>query len=504
MPALYRSKSFRRVEENNTFLTDFLEKNNLKVLATAAAQLFISAPHLDKWFKSSTGTICFLKNFTNKGSYYFRLYSLMQGQLWEQEMNAPFLYHKASPLFHYLTVNRFSYGFKFICEDEAERFYSCIKKTIENYNEQKIKENNQAGLSDKGNRPLRLSRRNLSADLCGSYLTASQNLLNNPKSEFPDGENSAKKHKSRRNESAGKINKNAISCPFRCSSTDLSVQKSDENSLEKVENTETIETHNQVHKYSAIVKRALSSASQTSTSTKQINVSISQHQTKMLTGSTSTINTISLNGQDLHSSPETIQSTPKLPLKHKELTESEIINDLLIKFNVSINKKMIKILKDYINQYGGLEKFKKAMENRDEFMKLNAYVAATNANLIRETVIKQQNRYQTVYPMNPLTPPSPILASKPSYPTPTTPIVANKKYEPLTPFSINSKNSIQSERTPIRTNPLILNCIQQTNRPQTPSPLRQSQISKLNSSGSSTLDSNAPPKPPRRSSLKGH
>lgn len=121
MPALYRSRSYRRPDDKDSLLTDFLEKDNFKVLTTAAAQLFISAPHLDKWFKSSTGTICFLKNFSHKNSFYFRLYSLMvslidldkiiylfgcqQGKLWEQEMNAPFAYQKASPLFHFLTVN---------------------------------------------------------------------------------------------------------------------------------------------------------------------------------------------------------------------------------------------------------------------------------------------------------------------------------------------------------------------------------------------------------------
>lgn len=127
MPALYRSRSYRRPDDKDSPLTDFLEKDNFKVLTTAAAQLFISAPHLDKWFKSSTGTICFLKNFSHKNSFYFRLYSLMvslvaqtfmselnastfflfyqQGKLWEQEMNAPFAYQKASPLFHFLTVN---------------------------------------------------------------------------------------------------------------------------------------------------------------------------------------------------------------------------------------------------------------------------------------------------------------------------------------------------------------------------------------------------------------
>jgi hypothetical protein len=81
MPALlYRSKSFRRFDEstNHKHLTDFIEQDNVKVLSTAAAQLFISAPQAcSKWFKSSTGTLCFFKDFTQKRTYYFRLYSIM-------------------------------------------------------------------------------------------------------------------------------------------------------------------------------------------------------------------------------------------------------------------------------------------------------------------------------------------------------------------------------------------------------------------------------------------
>ena len=77
MPALYRSKSVRRFDEVNCRITSIIEKDNNKVLATAAVQLFISTPQLEKWFKSSTGTICFLKDLTRKNFFYFRLYSLM-------------------------------------------------------------------------------------------------------------------------------------------------------------------------------------------------------------------------------------------------------------------------------------------------------------------------------------------------------------------------------------------------------------------------------------------
>lgn len=356
---------------------------------------------------------------------------------------------------------------------------SCVKKTIENFEDK-----NQKRKESDAPRPLKLTRRNLSADLCGSYLAASPNF---PKAD----EQTNKKHRSRR-ESLVRIDKSEISCPFRCSSTDLNVR------TDMSEKADSQETASATPKYPIMVKRALSSASQTSTSTKQINMSTNQQQAKFLSGSTSTINTLSINAVEMHSSPETIQSTPKIPSRHKEITEMDIIKDLLVKFNVSINKKMIKVLKDYINQFGGLEQFKKAMENKDEYIKLNSYIAATNATLVRETMIKQQNKYQTVYPMNTIaTPPSPIMATKACFLTPTTPIAALKKYEPLTPFSISSKTLSLSDRTPGRSS-IVVNCIQQLARNETPSPLKQSShVFK-----SSNHDSNAPPKPPRRSSLK--
>ena len=88
MPVLYRSRSVRRYDENANQLTSIIEndnikvkikllkfeknflKFNLKVLATASVQLFISTPNLDKWFKSSTGTLCFLKDFQRKNFFF--------------------------------------------------------------------------------------------------------------------------------------------------------------------------------------------------------------------------------------------------------------------------------------------------------------------------------------------------------------------------------------------------------------------------------------------------
>lgn len=228
--------------------------------------------------------------------------------------------------------------------------------------------------------------------------------------------------------------------------------------------------------------------------------------------------------------------------------ELELTKKILIQNNVPINKKLVNELKEYIQQYGSTDKFKKAIELQDEKNKLNAFVAASSAavigsktNIPIESPLKQQNRFQTVFPSHVLnTPPSPMVSklrhpSSTSYTTmsqanmhtttPTTPsvnqgsITSNRNqysssYQPITPMSIMSRTNhsilpaSQSERTPVRTNPMIANCIAVSNlsRTQTPSPLRHSQFMRQNlmntPSSISTIDSNAPPKPPRRSSLK--
>ena len=85
-------------------------------------------------------------------------------------------------------------------------------------------------------------------------------------------------------------------------------------------------------------------------------------------------------------------------------------------------------------------------------------------------------------------------------------------YQSITPVSSTLKNANivsaqppiipQSERTPIRMPSHLVN----SNRTQTPSPSRNSyQFRHLTNTASitpSSIDANAPPKPPRRSSLK--
>lgn len=76
-------------------------------------------------------------------------------------------------------------------------------------------------------------------------------------------------------------------------------------------------------------------------------------------------------------------------LMKKEDVELEITKDILIKYNVPINKKLIKILREYMSQYGNVEEFKKAIESsEDERNRLNSFVAASSAAIINKSRIE--------------------------------------------------------------------------------------------------------------------
>ena len=59
--------------------------------------------------------------------------------------------------------------------------------------------------------------------------------------------------------------------------------------------------------------------------------------------------------------------------------ELEIAKELLIKFNLPINKNFIKTLRDYIKPYGNIKAFKELIQAEEERKKLNAFVASSNA-----------------------------------------------------------------------------------------------------------------------------
>jgi hypothetical protein len=221
-----------------------------------------------------------------------------------------------------------------------------------------------------------------------------------------------------------------------------------------------------------------------------------------------------------------------------EKTEFDLIKEILINFNVPIDKKLIKTLKQYIEKYGNIERFKKALDSEDEKIKFASFVAESSAALIgtnREVNSTnhlesptKQNKFQAVHPSQLQSNVSPhkqhkqhhnqgllnTVMSTPSnhvhLDTPATPIAShangshrnNYSYQLLTPLSVLPKhmqntNHTLPERTPIRTNPFVSH--NQKNR--TPSPTRCNLNVRQNSINAS--NTTPPPKPPHRYSLKG-
>ena len=75
--------------------------------------------------------------------------------------------------------------------------------------------------------------------------------------------------------------------------------------------------------------------------------------------------------------------------------EHEIFKNLFIRHNIPINKKLFKVLKNYIKQYGGIENFEKALEIDEEKKKLNGFVAAfSGSKLYNDLANLPPNGYQ--------------------------------------------------------------------------------------------------------------
>lgn len=481
MPGLYRSKSVRRLDDNNQF-REIIEKDGKKILAAASCQLFISTPQLDKWFKSSAGTLCFIKDSTRKGSYFFRLYTIMQGQLWEQEVHVPYSYIRLSYVFHYITVNRFNFGFKFICEDEAERFFNAVKKfqseTVDdneyvNMNsktpaKQQQQQNQQTGLqlndilsmaTMNATPPLintRKSRKLQTASSISSITSTNSSTIKTTTTPNMVQKLRNLSHSSDR--VFKKIEKNDISCPFRCSFTDLHIESEKPPQAAPLQRTSSVN--------SPIVSTTTRLVPQT---------------------------------------PNTPRKTPSIkrqaPIvnqpKNTTEDELEIAKDLLIKFNLPINRKFVNLLREYIKPYGDMSTFRDIIKNEEEKKKLSAFVAATNAALIAQ---------------NPaLSPIQPSLSNKPIAPTPPmSPPMMNSQTN-NTPICIKQAQLTQTKQT--STTGLYISStrqqIHQSNfrRTETPSPVRakityKPSIKTPSSAQSATQSNEAPPKPPRRSSLK--
>jgi hypothetical protein len=70
------------------------------------------------------------------------------------------------------------------------------------------------------------------------------------------------------------------------------------------------------------------------------------------------------------------------PLASDEI-DLEFIRELLYKLNVPLSKEMMREVKEYIGDYGGVERFQRAIESSEnERQKLNAFVAACNAIVV--------------------------------------------------------------------------------------------------------------------------
>lgn len=603
MPTPYRSKSVRRFDETNCQITNIIEKDNIKVLVAASVQLFISTPQLEKWFKSSTGTICFLKDLNRKSWYYFRLYSLMQGQLWEQEIESPFVYEKLSPIFHYLTFNKFNYGFKFICQDEADRFFLVVNKfstifgheridhqqakivrhtqslllnstTITNGHSLASVTNKQHGSPTKqsktncdehstpteyksrliGSNPSPLSSTHSLTDPSGQMKPAFSKFLCSKSETVNTPHRSRRLFYSSERSRPRRIEKSDISCPFRCLRKDLDSSTTDQNI-----------TNNSSKSRELIVQRTRSAAYKTATDACENSPNTNLHKLNMLPyiisscSSSSIASKSSLNSQRklVISSERKIECSPsrsykaKFGIGHdKEDLELEATKQILIEYKVPINNSIVYKLRSYIREYGSIDKFQESLKSEEERYKLNLFIAFNSFEQVggnksnvqvknnytehRKTSSPNQLKYQASMPPKNLN-----LSSSPSTPrkqsknlksshcnpniTPITPTMLTtsnlikpqnqKNFSILTPISIQkSSQSInnvlgqppaipQADRTPVRFPNHLVNI---NNRNQTPSPSRSSSHFKQNLSSitPSSIDTNAPPKPPRRTSLK--
>jgi hypothetical protein len=168
-------------------------------------------------------------------------------------------------------------------------------------------------------------------------------------------------------------------------------------------------------KYSSVVQRALSSSSTRSNQklfTIQKEKDKFSKKTNIFAGSASSLNSTSNESQfsDHYAVNSNTNNTstnnsnnkvalnvhPKLSFRNniqnktlsEELAEElEVTKDILIKYNVPIDRKIIKVLREYICQYGSVQAFKTALESENEKNKLNAFVASSCAAI-----------YNTAYP----------------------------------------------------------------------------------------------------------
>ena len=302
-----------------------------------------------------------------------------------------------------------------------------------------------------------------------------------------------------------------------------------------------------------MVQRALSSSS---THSKQKLFTIQKENTKktqFFAGSASSLNSTSNDSQyssEHHAyhqhhhhhqqNKPALNAPPKLESKacqapktlSQELAEElDVTKEILIKYNVPINRKIIKILREYICQYGSVQAFKAAIESAEEKNKLNAFVASSCAAIYNTSV--SQPSLASVNTFQRFSEVSPYVGSKsatplathltPTYPYPSggqSKIITNLKVfnqrssfqdmTPITPSLVTTTaanatkySQIQLDKTPTKaTHSAFVRS--NLNRIQTPSPLRHAiqHRSSVLSDAMESADAHAPPKPPRRSSSR--
>ena len=76
---------------------------------------------------------------------------------------------------------------------------------------------------------------------------------------------------------------------------------------------------------------------------------------------------------------------------------TEMVKEILIQYNMPINKQLISTLRDYIRHFGGdVATFKRAIEtDADERDRLSSFVAKSNASLIATGALPQHHHHSS-------------------------------------------------------------------------------------------------------------
>ncbi len=74
--------------------------------------------------------------------------------------------------------------------------------------------------------------------------------------------------------------------------------------------------------------------------------------------------------------PSPSQKSNKLTHQNVEDLELEATKQILIQYDVAINRKIVKELHSYISNYGGIEKFQESLKMESERNKLNLFISS--------------------------------------------------------------------------------------------------------------------------------